>query len=202
METRIGPTAGLAIGGPVVMGAVLGMPLGASGMLTQATALPAILFGVALLTAPALYIATSLLGIAPPARDSLAAGVRAMRAAGLVMLGLAAPAAFLLATTAAPDDVNAVRGVSMHAGIRIFAMAVVGGAALIAFRKAYRDLFSSDPRCRKCEMPGTGDGIFCAKCGATYGRRPQDQITAFVVFSSWALMTSLMGAKLLIDSFS
>ncbi len=170
---RPGTTAALAIGGPAVMGAVLGMPAGVHGMLAQAATLPAILFGVALLTAPALYIATSLLGLAPPAGESLAAYVRALRASGLVLLGLAAPAAFLLATTAAPEGVDAVQGVREHAGIAIFAIATVGGAALAAYRKAWRDLF---PR--------------------------KDPVAAFAVFAAWALVTSLMGAKLLIDSFA
>lgn len=171
MEDRIGTTAGLAIGGPALMGAVLGLPLGLAGMAAGALALPAIVFGVALLTSPALYIGASLVGIAPPASDSLRAGVRALRASGLVLLGLAAPAAFLLATTA-----PAGAGAGAHEGVRLFALAVVGGAALAGFRKAYHDLFRLE--------------------------RVHDHVTAFVLFGAWALMTSLMGAKLLIDSFA
>lgn len=99
-----------AAAGPLVIGAILGLggihgagQAGALDALGAAVILPLILAGVTAAMVPALYIATSIAGAAPPAREVGSAVVRGFRSCGVTMLGLAAPAAFLLATTQSPD---------------------------------------------------------------------------------------------------
>ena len=88
----------LALGGPAAIGAVLGMPRGALAMARGAATLPAVLLGVTAVMLPALYIGTSLLGVAPPAGETPAVLGRALRATGTLLLGLAGPGLFLAGT--------------------------------------------------------------------------------------------------------
>src|SRR5688572_29730530 len=96
-----------AVAGPVTIGVVLGWRSGveapvscgrsvAEQIALLAGLMPAVIFGVALVTIPALYIGQTLIGHAPPAAHVMAAARRAIDACGTVCLGLAAPLAFLV----------------------------------------------------------------------------------------------------------
>ncbi len=88
-----------ALAGPVALGALLGLEVGPATALLKALILPTILLGVATVMVPALYIGSTLTGMAPPASAMAGSLGRGFRACGLVMLGLAGPVLFLLATT-------------------------------------------------------------------------------------------------------
>lgn len=125
----------LALGGPILTGAVLGVQQGAAqdqtmliGLRASLT-LPLILLGVTAAMIPALYIATSLAGVAPPARQVGAAVVRGFRACGVIMLGLAAPFTFLLATST-----NSALAVLLGG-------AVTAAGVLAGLRVLFADLF-------------------------------------------------------------
>ena len=87
------------IGGPMLVGACFGLQTGLLEALEASVAVPAVLVGVALLMAPALYIGAAFLGVAPAARDAARAVGAALADAGLLMLGLVPAFAFLLATS-------------------------------------------------------------------------------------------------------
>jgi hypothetical protein len=103
----------LALAGPLALGALIGLPLSAAAAALEAGAVSALMLGLAATMVPALYIATALVGLAPGAGEFGAAVLAGLRSAGTAMLGLAAPAAFLVATS------------------NIEAAAVIGGAALL-----------------------------------------------------------------------
>jgi len=113
------------IGGPIALGAALGLPAGAGGLLRQAATLPGIVLGLTLLMAPALYIGSSLLGLAPPAADALRAAGRALRACGTLLLGLAPATAFLLATA------SDARSVALGLGGAVLASGALCGLRLL-----------------------------------------------------------------------
>lgn len=128
-----------AIGGPLALGAVLGASgvrgtgdIGAIDVVHTAAVLPLILLGVTAAMIPALYIATSLSGAAPPARAVGAAVVRGFRACGLALFGLIAPVTFLLATSSS-HDVTAFVGAlvittGVFAGLRVLFADLFGEA--------------------------------------------------------------------------
>lgn len=88
-----------ALLGPIVLGAVLGIPLGTSALLKEALILPSVLFGTTLLMVPALYIGATILGVAPSASTVGKALVRSLISCGAMLLGLSPLCAFLLLTT-------------------------------------------------------------------------------------------------------
>jgi hypothetical protein len=124
--TRVTPrTLALAAIGPVAIGGILAVKVGALGPLA---ATPAIVFGVVAATSPALYIAIAATGDAPP----LAAVVRALAVAlgafGIALAGLVLPAAFLsLSSVAAFTTV-------------IACSCALGGAAALAMRRLSSEL--------------------------------------------------------------
>jgi hypothetical protein len=120
-----------ALGGPVALGAIVGLEVGPLSALIKSLALPAVLAGVAAVMVPALYISATITGVAPPARDMLRSLVRGFRACGLVMLGLGAPALFLLATTQTSDVAVVVGGGVTMAGV------------LVGLRVLFSDLFEN-----------------------------------------------------------
>lgn len=123
------PTAWLAaIGGPMILGAVLGLPFGAAAILRQALALTGVVLGVAALMGPALYVGLSLIGTAPPALQVVRGLGRGLRSCGLVLAGLAPAAAFLVTT--ADSQLFAL-------GIGIW---VVLFATLVGLGRAFREL--------------------------------------------------------------
>jgi hypothetical protein len=171
-----------AVGGPLALGAVLGL---SGNLAARAAGVPAVVFGVAALMAPALYIAASLARIAPDPRAAAGASLRALRAGGLVMLGLAAPTAFVLATNPGVD-----------AGPWLLGMAVTGAGALAAIRVLSSDLFPPRPVCSRCRREHTVRGaVFCTECGGPIVRR--GAIRAVSVVAGWSLVTLAIGAQLL-----
>jgi len=121
----------VTVGGPVAVGAALGLPFGPRALLIEAAVVPAVVLGLTLLMLPALYIGTSLLGVAPPAGATVTTVGCALRASGTVLLGLAAPTAFLLATTTDPRLV------------RLLAVVVVAASVLCGLRILYLSMFHS-----------------------------------------------------------
>lgn len=118
-----------ALGGPVALGAIVGLEVGPVAALMKSLALPGVLAGVAAVMVPALYISAAITGVAPPARDMLRSLVRGFRACGLVMLGLGGPALFLLATTQTGEAAVVVGGGVTVAGV------------LVGLRVLFTDLF-------------------------------------------------------------
>jgi hypothetical protein len=121
----------VTVAGPVAVGAALGLPFGPRALLTEAAVVPAVVLGLTLLMVPALYIGTSLLGVAPPAASAVTTVGYALKASGTVLLGLAAPTAFLLATTSDPRVV------------RFLAVVVVAASVLCGLRILYLSMFHS-----------------------------------------------------------
>lgn len=91
----------------------------AAGWSPALAAVPAITFGIPALTAPALYVAVSLAGDAPPLLDVLRAVARALIAMAVMQLGLAIPIGFLVATASAETGAAIV-------GIAVALAAAVG----------------------------------------------------------------------------
>lgn len=87
--------AALTAAGALVPAAILAATTGGPLLLA---AIPAVTFGIPALTAPALYVGVSLTGVAPPPLTMLRAVGRALIAFAITQLGLAVPAAFLVAT--------------------------------------------------------------------------------------------------------
>jgi hypothetical protein len=132
MSSRSVPKGALAaLGGPVAIGAIAGMQTGPFAIAHDAVAAPAIVLGVTALMIPALYIATAFAGIAPPARGFASGVGDGLRACGVALFGLAAPAAFLAATTGSAEAAAALSAASLVA------------AVLVGLRALYIRLFGS-----------------------------------------------------------
>ncbi len=119
----------LAIGGPVAMGAVIGMQFNLFFLVREAAILPLIVCGVAIMMIPVLYIGLNLVDVAPSVRQVAMAVLRGARISGVVLLGLVPPTIFLLATTQNGVLVNWL-------GATLLAT-----AACAALRVLYMDLF-------------------------------------------------------------
>jgi hypothetical protein len=87
-----------AAAGPFGVGGVLALRLADP---TPLVAVPAVVFAVAALTLPALYIATAAFGAAPPIGQVIRAVGKALCSLGLVHAGLALPLLFLGASAGA-----------------------------------------------------------------------------------------------------
>lgn len=122
----------LALAGPFAMGAVLGFPSGPMRMISEGLLLPAVVFGVTAVMAPALYIGLSLVRVSPPAHDVARAFSDGLRACGVVLAGLAPATAFLLATADASWAVG------------VFGMVSVGAATLLGVRRLFAQLRRGD----------------------------------------------------------
>lgn len=118
----------MALTGPFLMGAVLGLRSGLNHMLSEGLLLPAIIFGVTVVMAPALYIGMSLIGAGPPAENVLQAFAHALRSCGLVLAGFAPATAFLLATA---------KGIW---AVWVFGFVAVAAAALLGVRRLFHEL--------------------------------------------------------------
>jgi len=110
------------------MGASLGMRHGLAAGAEAALGLLVVLLGVAAVTLPGLYIAAALVGVAPALGDSLKAASRALRDAGLVLLGLSPPVAFLVATA------------EQRSTVWLLGHAALALAVVLALRTLYRRL--------------------------------------------------------------
>jgi hypothetical protein len=96
---------GLALLGPVAVGGILAVQ---SGDPSPLAIVPAITFGVAGVTSPALYIATTATGSATPLAQVGRALVAALGAFGLALGGVLLPAAFLAWSSRAPITTSVV----------------------------------------------------------------------------------------------
>jgi hypothetical protein len=110
------PGLALALAGPLALGALIGLPLSAATAALEAGAVSALVVGLAATMVPALYIATALVGLAPAAGEFAACALAGLRSAGIAMLGFAAPAAFLIATSG-PEATAALGGVALLGGV-------------------------------------------------------------------------------------
>lgn len=159
------PSAAIvALAGPALAGAVLNLPFGPVRLAAGAALLPAILLGVTLVMVPALYIGATLLGAAPPVDTVAVAAARGLRACGILLLGLCAPSAFLLATAHG------------RVGTALLTLAVVGGGAAVALRTLYRDVFP-DAAARRKILP-----LFVAWTAVTIAIGCHFVITSFHLF--------------------
>ncbi|MBL8622440.1 MAG: hypothetical protein JNK64_14090 [Myxococcales bacterium] len=104
-----------AAAGPLAVGAVITLRVHDPAPLV---AVPAVVFAVAALTLPALYIATAVVGAAPPIGDVVRAVGRALHALGLVHLGLVLPLAFLVASSG-PGTAFALGAITVATGAAI-----------------------------------------------------------------------------------
>src|SRR5262249_33500660 len=130
------------LGGPAAAGAAVGVRFGVRGLLIGALYWCAVNVGVMVLMLPALHIAFSLVGQATPPKTTVDAGNRALRASGLVLLGLA-PAMLFLLSTAGSDGWVAPLAVSAAtagaaAGLRsifehLFGDSAIKKRSLVAF---------------------------------------------------------------------
>ena len=92
-----------AVGGSLALGALLGLPFGPQALVRTALTLPAVLFGVAIICAPALCIGGNLLGRELAIDSAAAAFATALGATGHALLGFV-PVALFLATTGSDHE--------------------------------------------------------------------------------------------------
>ena len=123
----------LAFGGPLALGAVLGLGAGARAIFAQSLLLPCLVVGLSLSLVPTLYIGLSLAGGAPPALAVLGELRKGLTSTGMVMAGLSPAIAFLVVASEEPSS-------SLPLGI-----AVAGGAALVGLRQLFRGLLAATP---------------------------------------------------------
>lgn len=139
----------LAALGPVAVGAILGVR---GGTLTPLIAVPAVVFGVAGATSPALYIASAATGSAPSLGVVVRAFGVALAAFGIALAGLLLPAAFLALSSVDPRTTVVV------------ASAAIGAAALLGMRRLAMELSTEAIR------PSTGAStVFMLWACATLG---------------------------------
>jgi hypothetical protein len=100
----------IALAGPVVEGAILGLRGGPRAVMILALGLPAILAAVTALTTPMLYVGGAVLGGGLPLGEVVSGTGRALHALGLALLGVA-PLTLLLAATLPSDEVAPVQAV-------------------------------------------------------------------------------------------
>ncbi|MDB4932887.1 MAG: hypothetical protein JWM10_5371 [Myxococcaceae bacterium] len=109
---------GLALGlaGAVAFGAAAGLGHGAAALARGAWMSPALFVGGALLAAPPLYLAASYSGSRASAEEVIAEVADVLGRAGVVLLGLAAPAAFFSATLRTPTAWALLVGLAVVVG--------------------------------------------------------------------------------------
>lgn len=127
---------GAFLAGLTLLGACLGIGQGAEAMLDLALRLPSMYLAVGLLTAPALYIGSGLLGLAPPGSLALRAVERALLRAGRLVFGVAPAAAFLVATSTSAAS---------RVGIGFLLMALTALVALRALHSGFTEARGTAP---------------------------------------------------------
>lgn len=100
----------LAVVGALVPAALLALITGSGLVLVG---VPAVCFGVPAMSAPALYVALTLRGDAPPMGEVAGALRRGLAALALAQLGLAAPVGFLAATATTATAVSLVAAATL-----------------------------------------------------------------------------------------
>lgn len=160
-EPISGAALAFAAAGPIAVGGVLAARLQDPAPLV---AVPAVVFAVAALTLPALYIATAVCGAAPPIGRVMRAVGRALCSLGLVNAGFALPLLFL--------------GVSSGEGTAFTLGAVtVAVSAVIACKVLYATLYEG-------EVPVVGRGALFwtwAAIALVIGARLYGELTAEVL---------------------
>ena len=101
-EAAVPRSLALGLAGAVAFGAAVGLGHGAGALLRGAWMSPALFLGGALLATPPLYLASSYSGSRASAEEVVAAVADVLGRTGVVLLGLAAPAAFFSATLRTP----------------------------------------------------------------------------------------------------
>jgi hypothetical protein len=125
----------LAAGGALALGALLGLPFGPQALVRMAITLPAVLFGVSAICAPALCIGGCLLDGGFPLGSAAVAFASALRATGHVLIGFV-PVALFLATTGV-DQAGRILPVAALIAIAVFLGLVRLWAALGVARGAW-----------------------------------------------------------------
>ena len=123
--SSISSSVASAAAGPLAVGAVLTLRLHDPAPLV---AVPAVVFAVAALTLPALYIAAAVVGAAPPIGDVVRAVGRALHALGLVHLGLVMPLAFLVASSGS-ETAFALGAIGAAIALKVLRAALFGDGA-------------------------------------------------------------------------
>lgn len=118
MSTSVHAIPGPILGGLGIagLGALCGLEGDLFGVVHNAVLLPTLVLGTAAVMLPALYIAGGLAGVMPAAPELGRAAGDAAGRLGLAVLGLCAPASFVLATTAHPAVVRVVVAVALGLG--------------------------------------------------------------------------------------
>lgn len=101
-EAAVPRSLALGLAGAVAFGAAAGLGHGAAALLRGAWMSPALFLGGALLATPPLYLASSYSGSRASAEEVVAGVSDVLGRTGIVLLGLAAPAAFFSATLRTP----------------------------------------------------------------------------------------------------
>jgi hypothetical protein len=109
----------LIIGGPAALGAAIGLRSGAARLAGEAAAMPLLLVGLTLMMLPALYIGAALFDVAPPAPRLFRAAGRALRSHGVLLLGVAPAAAFVVVTANVHEAAPAIGAVAFAASAGI-----------------------------------------------------------------------------------
>lgn len=145
--------------GPIALGAVIGAKVSPMVALREAALVPAIVIGLTVATVPALYIATVATGSRLTIGQLARAVVRGLEGLGIVLLGLAGPLAFLVATTAYPK-----LGVLLGA----VALAVAAGLGMRRMRAA---MVESDAVPRAASLIDAGLFLIWGSVAAVLGAR-------------------------------
>lgn len=103
----------LAVGGPLALGACVGLKADITATMTMALALPLVLAGAVVVTLPGLYVACSMLGVAPRASMVGRAALGAARDVGVLMLGMAPATLFVAASLPGIDHATVICSVSV-----------------------------------------------------------------------------------------
>lgn len=125
-STRWPAHFGLSLAGHVTFGVCLGLGWGARAVASSALVAPGAITVALVSMLPLLYIALTLRGGAPPLSRVVKAGVVAWRDTGLIMLGAAPAAWFLISSVQDP------RAASVLLGLEAFLCARLG---LASFRR-------------------------------------------------------------------
>ncbi|MFH0901164.1 MAG: hypothetical protein V2A73_11100 [Pseudomonadota bacterium] len=133
--SRSSPDLLLILGGPIAFGAVLGLYEGLDQVFRRACAFPLTWLGTALLMTPALYLGTSMLGLAGRAARVPAAIARGLRAGGLALLGVCPACAFLVTTAGETDEI-----------VHTVGFGVASAAAFIGLRAVFLAMVSDEAR--------------------------------------------------------
>ena len=120
---------GLVAVGAAALGLISRIPAGAFAAAQSSLLTPAIVVGVCVVLAPALYIGLSLAGAKTSASTFVSAVLTSWRASGLAALGLAPPLLFMVATTTSENLALALGTLAIAAALAIGLMALAREAA-------------------------------------------------------------------------